>query len=137
MIRVILLILSILSAAHFGLGSDSVAQLPPRGQNQNSTTSGYTLEKKARLRVRGEPVGNFRRVYSTRLLSIKVNVQNMSEVQANGVRVDALSPSGTSYTLNGPANLKPNEQATYTKFMNEVVTNEAKISATATCSNCY
>ena len=109
----------------------------PATNDQSEATSSQATAKKTRLRILGSPEGTFRHIITTRLLSVKVTVQNAGETEALGVRVEAISPTGQTHQLSGPQTIGPKDQALFSGSMNEVITTNKKLSARVSCDNCY
>lgn len=100
--------------------------------------SGSSLPKRTRLRVQGRPEGTWR--YSSRgirLDYIKAEVRNVGTVPAKSVSVTAIIPGGERISLRGPSTLEPNEEALYDAKPGKRVSEEGKIRAKASCSNCW
>lgn len=109
----------------------------PSAEGQPETESTPPAERKTRLRIIGSPQGKFRHIITTRLLAITVQVQNAGEVEARGVRVEAISPNGQTHRLRGPRSIGPKDEAQFSGSMNEVISTDKHISARVSCENCY
>jgi hypothetical protein len=95
-----------------------------------------TDKKQTRLRA-GTPIGTFETWrWGTELRQASVEVRNVGEVEAKGVRVSVILPDGQVVVVHGPSSLAKNESATYSGGGWQQVVSTKKLRAEASCSNC-
>ena len=92
--------------------------------------------KKTRLRA-DAPVGTFQTYRYTQLTDVLVKVKNVGSIEAQDIQVVVVLPNGKEVSVSGPSSLAVNQTATYSGHPYEVITSTDKLSAKASCSNCY
>ncbi len=117
------------------VGSTPEAQ--PTGIAEVTPTLTQEESKLTRLRLRGEPVGDWEKRDTLRLRKISATIANVGDVRATQVRVIAVIPGGREVLLVGPGELERNATARYQLELNESVTSKEKIKVKVSCENCW
>jgi len=104
---------------------------------ERAPAPGRTVSERTRLRVLGEPKGQWHYGAEVTLQEVTASVRNVGEVKANDIRIEAVLPGGKSVVLSGPVNLERNQQAEYRYNGSQTVTSTGRMKVKSSCANCW
>ncbi len=111
--------------------SSSSASVPP------GVTYQPAPERAKLTRVRlGAPVGKWKKKKGVTLDFVQIEARNVGEVRAKDIKVTAIVPGGEIVSLDGPAELDPNESYIYNAKPGVSVSVTGNLKSEVSCSNC-